>query len=470
MTQTGDTQPIRGASASGLPPGPRLPAAVQTAWFVREPIGFLERCRSRYGPVFRVRIVSEPRLVYVAEPGLARRVFGTDREGGGAGDARREFLEPLVGAHSVLCLEGEEWLAERKLLGPVFHGGRVAGYREQIAALTAAEVATWSVDEPFALRPRMQALTLEVIIRVVFGIRDAQRLSRLRALLPPLLDGGHWLMIWALPVSLRRRIESSGLLRRLPGNLIARFQDLRDELDRVIYEEIAHRRSQDGGGDDALSLLLRAHDDQGAGRGDVEVRDELVTLITAGHETTATALAWAFERLLRAPRVLKRLVAEVAAGEDEYLDAVVKEVLRVRPPVLDAPRTLAAPLRLDGYEVPAGWMVAPAIPLVNTDPGSFPDPYEFRPERFLEDDPPFGAWIPFGGGRRRCLGSQLALLEIATVMREVLRRVRLEAPDPAPEAQRVRHVTLVPSELTRVVARPVAAPPAAPMTTAATAN
>jgi cytochrome P450 family 135 len=451
---------VSAGSRSKLPPGPRLPAALQTVRFFRDPDGFLSRCRRRYGPVFRVSILAAPRLVYVTERGLAQRIFQTDRGIGRAGEVRRDFLGPLVGDHSLLCLDGDEWLRQRRLLGPAFHGPAVEGFRREIAEIAGREIDRWPVGEPMALHPRMQAITLDVILRLVFGIRDDERLRRLRELLPPLLDGGHWILIWALPSAARQWLERSRLVARLGGNPVARFRARREELDAILYAEIARRRRDGdapegrGGPPDALALMLAARDEGGRPLTDDELRDELVTLLTAGHETTATGLAWAFERLMRNPGSLARLREELAAGESAYLDAVAKEVLRSRPVVMDAPRLLDAPLELDGHEVPAGWLVAPAIPLVHEETAAFPEPEEFRPERFLNREVDLQAWIPFGGGLRRCLGSHLALLEMKTVISEVVQRVELEPVDPAPERRRVKHVTLVPSERARAVVRP----------------
>ena len=441
-------------ATTALPPGPRLPGLVQTAMLFRDPVGFLESCRRRYGPVFRVKLTGFPRYVYVTDPLLAREVYSADRTVGRAGDARREFLAPLVGEHSLLCTEDEQWLRHRKLLGPVFHRKHVDGYAEEIASIAAREIETWPLSEPFELRPRMQNITLEVILRLVFGVADASRLERFRDVLPRLVETTGGPLLWLLPPFLWTREDSQRILRRFP-NPLRSFLALREQVDELIYDEIARRRRElDDSRNDVLSMLLRARDDEGRGMTDVELRDELITLLEAGHETTATGLAWAFERLLRTPAVLDRLVEEVDDGGDEYLDAVVREALRSRPVVLDTPRLLNGPLELAGYVIPEGWHVAPAIPTVQHDPGVNPSPADFRPERFLGDDPPRDGWIPFGGGKRHCVGSHLALLEMKVVIAEVVRRLRLEAARPEPERQRVHHVTLTPSEGTVVVARP----------------
>lgn len=460
-------RPQRVSNERLLPPGSRLPALAQTALLLRDPVGFLESCRRRFGPVFHVRLIGFPRYVYVADPQLARDVYAADRTVGRAGEGRHDFLAPLVGENSLLVTEDEQWLRHRKLLGPIFHRKHVDGYAEEIAAIAGREIEHWPLEEPFELRPRMQEITLEVILRLVFGIAEEERLERFRELLPRLLEATGSLLLWLLPPSVWASEKNQRRLRRFP-NPLRSFLETRQRVDELIYEEIARRRREpDDSRRDVLSMLLRARDEEGRAMSDVELRDELITLLEAGHETTATGLAWAFERLLRSRDALERLVAEVDAGGSEYLDAVVRETLRARPVVLDTPRLLSGPLELGGYVVPAGWYVAPAIPTVQLDPSVGPGPEEFRPERFL-GEPPRDAWIPFGGGKRHCVGSHLALLEMRVVIAEVLRRLRLDAVEAVPERQRVRHVTLVPSKGARVVAR-VRTPAAVPAATAAAA-
>ena len=435
------------------PPSPRLPTLAQTLLLFRNPVGFLETCRRRFGPVFHVRLVGFPRYVYVADPLLAREAYAADRTVGRAGDGRRDFLAPLVGEKSLLCMEDEEWLRHRKLLGPVFHRKHVDGYAAEIADIAGRHIEVWPLGRPFELRPRMQDITLEVILRLVFGIADADRLGHLRELLPRLLESTAGPLLWLLPPSVWSREENQRRLRRFP-NPLRSFLDTRDRVDALLYDEIARRRGNlDQTRGDVLSLLLLARDEEGRAMSDVELRDELITLLFAGHETTATALAWAFERLVRHPRALARVTEEVDTGDEDYLEAVLRETLRSRPVVLDTPRLLSGPLELGGYLIPAGWYVAPAIPSVQLDPTVHPNPGEFRPERFLEN-PPREGWIPFGGGKRHCVGSHLALLEMKVVIAGVVRRLRLEVAQPEPERQRVHHVTLVPSEGALVVATP----------------
>ncbi|WP_109530860.1 cytochrome P450 [Nocardia aurea] len=417
-----------------LPPGPRAPSPVQTAWFLADPVRLLEKCHRRYGPIFTMRFFGFPPEVYVATGELAEQVYKTDQGGGRAGQARGDFLEPVVGVHSVLTLDGDPWWQHRKLLNPPLRARQVAGYHDEITEITVERISTWPLDRPFTLRSRMQEITLEVILRLVFGVRDTELLGSLRVLLPRLMELGSSETIAMTPPGVRR------VMGRVPFLPYGRFLGVRAAVDAILYGEIARRRAAPGGTDVLGRLLETELDDQ-------EIRDELITLLLAGHETTATGLAWAFERLLRTPDVLERL-----PDDEAYLDAVIKEVLRVRPVVYEAPRLLDAPLRLGSYEVPAGWYAGPSIPLVHHDPEAFPSPEEFRPERFLEGGHN-RSWMPFGGGRRFCVGAQLALLEMRVIIREVLHRLELTVADQAPEARRLTGVTLAPAKGARVTAR-----------------
>lgn len=423
---------------------------IQTAKLVRDPVGYLERCERRYGPIFRMKLIGFPRYVYVTDPQMAREVYATDRSVGRAAPARRDFLEPMLGRHSLLCLEGEEWLRQRKLLGPAFHRRHVEAFEAEIAAIAARAVAGWPVERTLELRPRFQEITLEVILRIVFGLAEGERLAELRRLLPELIDAGGSLLLFAVPARGWRRLEGSRLARRAP-NPLRRLLRLRDAVDELLYREIAARRevADDAARRDVLSMLIRARDDDGGAMSETELRDELMTLLLAGHETTATALAWTFERLIRSPAALRRLRAELDAGGEAYLEAVVKEALRSRTVVLDTPRLLEGAVSVGGHEIPAGWYVAPALPLVQRSGAAWSEPEEFRPERFLEGDGASAGWIPFGGGKRHCVGSHLALLEMKVIVREVLRRVEPESAAAEDERARMQHVTLVPSELAR---------------------
>jgi cytochrome P450 len=344
----------------------------------------------------------------------------------------------------VLTLDDSPHMQQRKLLLPPFHGERIHAYGELIRDVTTREMESWPVGEQFALRPHTQRITLAVIMRAVFGVHDEDRLIRFGRLIE----------------SFSRRVNAViafPMLRRNLGPLSPwpRFLRAREEMDAFIYEEIALRRAEIEAGrdghEDVLSLLLSARHDDGAPMSDEELRDELVTVLGAGHETTATGLAWAIERLLRTPRVLARLRESIAVGEDDYLDATVKETLRTRPVIVDVARKLTAPATFEGYELPAGTYVLPAIAALHYREDLFPEPEEFRPERFLDGKVDTYAWIPFGGGVRRCIGATFAEYEMRIVLRAFLERAELSAPDPRPEKVKVRNITLAPGRGTRVV-------------------
>jgi cytochrome P450 family 135 len=415
---------------------------VQAVLYARDPVGFLERYRRRYGDVFSLPFPAFGTLVYVADPDLVKQVFTGDPATFEAGAANARALEPVVGRFSLLTLDRDDHMRQRKLLLPPFHGEAVRRYRDLIAEIAAREVERWPVGRPFELRPRMQAITLEVILRAVFGVRGEERLGRFRALLPRLTDATG-VQMW-IPF-LRRDLG--------PWSPWGRFLRMRAQVDELVYDEIRQRRSEPDAAerDDVLSLLLGARHEDGSPMTDRELRDELITLLTAGHETSATALAWAFERLLRNPGAMSELRGEVEAGGDDYAEAVVKETLRLRPIITDVARLVTSDVELGRWTVPAGTIVVPAIALVQLLPQVYPDPYEFRPERFLDGQPAPYTWIPFGGGVRRCLGAAFAQLEIRTVLQTVVARTDLRAPDQAPERTRLRNVTLVPQHGARVV-------------------
>jgi cytochrome P450 family 135 len=359
-------------------------------------------------------------------------VYATDAGGGRAGAVRRQFLEPVVGQHSLLSLDDQPWRRHRRLLGGPLHGRAVAGYREEIARIAADEITTWPHGEPFPLRDRMQNITLEVILRLVFGIRDADRLARLRVLLAELIDVGGSVLLLITPARIQAWLQRSAVLGRLRFLATTRFGVAKAAVDEILFDEIARRRRQPrDDATDVLSRLLASRDEDDQPMSDEEIRDELITMLQAGHETTATGLAWAFERLLRTPDVHQRLRTALRDGDGgDYLDAVVKEALRSRPVVYNAPRLLDAPLTLGGHTVPAGWYAGPLISHIHHDPDVYPQPDQFRPERFLSPDTARAqqAWMPFGGGRRYCVGAQLALLEMKVIITEVLRRVDLTPP------------------------------------------
>ncbi len=422
-----------------FPPGPKAPGIVQMLRYARDPLGFLIELQRRHGDVFTISFPYFGRAVYVASPDLVKSVFTGSPASFHAGEANATVLEPALGPNSVLTLDEEPHMRQRKLLLPPFHGERIQRYGELIREVTLREMESWPVGEPFALRPHTQRITLAVIMRAVFGVHDEERLVRFGRLIEAFSKRVN--AITVLPV-LRRNLG-----RWSPW---MRFLRARKALDEFIYEEIALRRAEvesgEEGHDDVLSLLLAARYDDGSPMSDEELRDELVTVLGAGHETTATGLAWAMERLLRSPRALGLLRESIEAGEDDYLDATVKETLRARPVIVDVARKLTEPTRVGGYDLPTGTFVMAAIAALHYREDLFPDPDEFRPERFLDGKADTYAWIPFGGGVRRCIGAAFAEYEMRVVLRAILERADLSAPEPKPERVKVRNITLAPGK------------------------
>ncbi len=323
-------------------------------------------------------------MAYFAHPDTVKQIFTGDAAALHAGEANGRVLEPALGRFSLLTLDEGDHMRQRKLLLPPFHGDRVRRYGELIAEIANREIDRWPLETPFPLRPRMQSITLDVILSAVFGVRGEDRLARFRATLPRLTEASGAVM-W-LPF-LRRSFG--------PWSPWARFLRMRRAVDALVYEEIRLRRADPTADEreDVLSLLLQARDEDGGAMTDEELRDELITLLTAGHETSATALAWAVERLLRNPTALERLLADL--DDDAYLDAVVKETLRVRPVVIDVARVAQRDVEIGGWQIPAETVVVPAIALVQLRPDVYPDPRAFRPERFLESRQPAAySWIP----------------------------------------------------------------------------
>lgn len=345
-------------------------------------------------------------------------------------------MEPVVGPASILLLDGARHMRMRKLMLPSFHGEAIAHYGELIADITNREIDRWRAGDTIRTRSVAQTITLEVIIQAVFGITDPVRMDQFRQLLPRLSA------INPLVLFVQKDLG--------PRSPWGRFLRDRDRVDALLYEEIARRRDNPVGAD-ILSLLLRARDEEGEPLTDRELRDELITLLLAGHETTATSIGWAFERLLRTPDAMERLTAEVRSGENsEYLEAVIKETLRVRPVVTEVFRAPAQDTELGGFAIEADTQVAASILLVQYDPTLYAlDPEAFRPERFLEGAPEGYSWVPFGGGVRRCLGAAFAQLEMQVVIAVILARVHLQPSRPAAEKARFRGVTLLPHAAAR---------------------
>jgi len=426
-----------------LPPEPKGSSLSQTLRWAFRPLPFMEDCRRRHGDAFSVRFLGFERpMVMISDPAAVKALY-TERAHG-LPPGRNIILEPIMGSHSVLLLEGSEHLARRKLMLPAFHGERMRSYQPVVEEIVGAEIDSWPLGREFPVHARMQAVTLEVILRVVFGVSEGQRLERLRGMLAEVLQET------ASP-----RAQLVGLATRRFGGRgpWARFEDQLRAVDELLYAEIAeHRRRPDlEQRDDILSMLMVARFEDGGGMDDTDLRDQLMTLLLAGHETTATALAWTFDLVLRHPRVHARLREELAAGEEDYLRATITESLRLRPVIPLAGRRLGTELAADGYTLPPGTDVTPAIWLTHTRADVYPEPFAFRPERFLGEGPDTYAWIPFGGGVRRCLGASFAEFEMRIVLREVLTRCGLRKASPAPEKTGRRNITLSPRDGTPVV-------------------
>jgi cytochrome P450 len=402
----------------------------------------MHECRERFGDAFSVRFLGFERpMVLISDPAAIKALY-TEREHG-LPPGRNITLEPILGSRSLLLLEGDEHLARRKLMLPAFHGERMRSYEHIVDEIVTAEIDSWPLGREFPVHSRMQAVTLEVILRVVFGVSTGPRLERLRGMLTTVLQET------ASPLSQLVGLAS----RRLGGGPWAKFQAQLDAVDELLFAEIAeHRRRNDlEDRQDMLSALITARFDDGEGMSDQELRDQLMTLLLAGHETTATSLAWAFDLLLRHPQQLQRLRESLEQEEEDYLRAAISESLRLRPVIPLAGRRLAKELDAGGLRLPPGTDVTPAIWLAHTRPDVYPDPFAFRPERFLEGAPDTYAWVPFGGGVRRCIGAAFAEFEMRIVLREVLSRCELRKATPEPERVGRRNITLSPRAGTPVV-------------------
>ncbi|HEX5929182.1 MAG TPA: cytochrome P450 [Solirubrobacterales bacterium] len=416
---------------------------MQTLRWAFRPLPFMQDCRERYGDSFSVRFVGFERpMVLISDPAAIKALYMERSHGLPPG--RNIILEPILGSSSLLIQEGAEHLSRRRLMLPPFHGERMRSYEAVVEEIVTAEVDSWPLDREFPIHSRMQAITLEAILRVVFGVSEGPRLDRLRAMLGQVLEET------AAPAQ-----QLIGLATRRfgSGGPWARFEGKLREVDELLFAEIAEHRARGGleEREDILSMLMLAEFEDGGTMSDQELRDQLMTLLLAGHETTATALAWTFDLLLRHREPLQRLRDSLAAGEEDYLRATITESLRLRPVLPLAGRRLATELVADGLTLPAGTDVTPAIWLTHTRADLYPEPFAFRPERFLEDGPDTYGWIPFGGGIRRCIGAAFAEFEMRIVLREVLTRCDLHKASPLPEKTGRRNITLSPKDGTPVV-------------------
>lgn len=431
------SQAMSDSNSAPPPPSPALPVAVQTLLFGAFRQVLLPLLRRRYGDVLHVRLYPGRNFVQLMNFDHIKTVFNGPATVFHAGEGN-EILKPILGERSVFTTDEDDHRRIRGLLTPTFHGAALRGYRELTAELAGREVRRWPTGRVFGAHQRMRVLSLEIIIRVVWGVGEGPRLDELRRRLPALfavnvidLFGWH-----------NEKLRRYGPWRRA-------FQNQR-RVEELIYAEIAdRRRAHDlAGRSDMLSRLLAvpAEEDRLT---DAELRDQLVTLLVAGYETTATALAWSLHELARDPVRLDRALAAVDTGDEKYLEAVVQEAMRLHPVVPQVGRKLTRDIDVGGYRIPAGYVVIPSILMVHTDAAQHRDPARFRPERFLNGEPS-GAWFPFGGGVRRCLGAGFALLEATIVLREILSRYRLLPDRWRPESHRFQHVTLVPSRGARI--------------------
>ncbi|MCB0865723.1 MAG: cytochrome P450 [Solirubrobacterales bacterium] len=436
-----------------LPPGPRMPAAMQSVGWWARPIAFLERARARFGKTFTVKLLGQSPFVVISDPADLKAVFTADPDVLHPGEGAR-ILEPIVGPTSILLLDGSRHLSQRKLVLPAFHGKKMEALSEVVTEVAEREISSWP-EGGQPLHPRMQKLTLAVIMRAVFGLERGERFDRLISVLTEMMEFG------TSPLSLLPPFQRDWI----PGGSWPRFRAARAAADAEIYGLIAERRAAGDAaeGDDVLSTLLLATHEDGEPMSKEEIRDELLTLLVAGHETTATELAWCFERLVRNPRVLARLVAEIDAGGGDYVTATVRETLRRRPVLpMAQPRKVESPFELGGRVYEPGANLFPSAYLVQHDDGIYPDPYEFRPERFLDQDPGTYTWIPFGGGRRRCIGASFAMLEMDIVLRALLSRSEVRATSRGVELAARRGITVSPSLGAEVALTPRVNAPAAP--------
>lgn len=423
------------ASTPRLPPGPRLPRWAQTLGFILGGGRYLDLCRRRYGDAVTMSTLFDSGFVMVFSPTLVKQVFQGSGEQLHAGEANA-LLGPIVGERSVLLLDGREHLRHRRLMLPGFHGRRMQVYEDVIRRAADAELEGWPIGTPFPLLPRMQSLTLHVILQAVFGYEpgptEEELAVRLRAFIEPLAQPRN-LMRMALALG-RRSAQADGFQRR------------RAAVDEILLAEIRRRRqlpeSQLAEADDVFSALLLAEDESGQRLTDGEVRDELMTLLLAGHETTATGLAWGFDLLLHHPDVLTR----AAEGDPAYLDAVAKESLRLRPVIPGLGRVVRGePFPLGPWLIPPGHEINPSIRIMHARADLYPEPERFRPERFLgEGAPDTYTWLPFGGGTRRCLGASFAMMEMRVVLARVLERAELRPASAQLDDPQLRAITLAP--------------------------
>ncbi len=437
-----------------LPPAIEMPRQLQALRFSIRQVPLLFKARRKLGETFAIlfpmrRDYDDDRTYIVSHPDHVKSLFTQPELA--LSTAGESPLRPIVGPNSVLTTVGPAHMRQRKLLLPPFHGEAVERYTQMIADVAEREIDSWPLGQPFALAPRMQAVTLDVIMAGIFGVPDGRPEPgtpehSLREMILRL----SWLT--QTPVGQFAELMNAG--REEPVGLTKR---LIARLDRDIYGVIDAARVRQGDGEehtDILSLLLAARDEDGEPMSDEELRDELLTLVLAGHETTANSLAWTFERLLRTPAAYDRLREELRSDSedaDAYVEATIHEAMRNRPVVPITGRRVKAPWQLGEWRLPENAHILVSVALLHHREDVYPDPFNFRPERFLGVRPGTYTWVPFGGGIRRCLGATLAMAEQRVVLRAIIRRTDMEAPDPRPERVLHRNVTMLPAKGAEVV-------------------
>jgi cytochrome P450 family 135 len=428
---------------SGYPPGLRWPAAVQSALFQRRRAWLLPAMARRYGEVFSLRVPPyADNLVVFSRPDHVKEIFAADPADLHAGEDN-QILGPVMGEHSLLLVDEDEHARARRLLMPAFNGASLRGYRELVSDLTKAEVGRWRTNTEVIALDRMNALALEVIMRVVFGVTDQHTRDQLAPRLHHMVDISPIVLLgWVIP----------GLCRFGPWK---RFNQNQSEIDTLLYAEIAQRRRATDLAErtDVLSRLLHVGSETGdAPLTDAELRDQLVTLLLAGHETTAAALSWTLYELANQPDLQDEGYTAARDGDEKFLKALLKESMRLHPVIASTARKLTREQVIGGWKLPAGTVVNTSILLAHQRSDSYPDAWTYRPSRFLENEVEPNTWLPFGGGVRRCIGAGFSLMEGTVVLREVLSRYRLALPDGSePERGRVRNITNVPRRRARVV-------------------
>ncbi len=438
-----DARP-RSRTRDTLPPGPRMPSALQAAGWALRPLPFMQRCAERYGEIFTLRVRRRRPWVFLTNPEHVKQVFTTEPElmRAGAGEAN-PLLGPLLGSRSVMLQDEPAHMTDRKRILPSFHGQRMQAYGEMMAGVARREIDRWPLGEPFELWPRMQAISLEVVMRAVFGDVEGERLELLRQRMVELTN-------W---VNSPRRLALLAAVGERSMTANPKFRAVMRPVEELVLEEVRLRRAAPDRDrhEDILAMLERTPGEDGAPMSDEKMRDELVTFLSDG--PTATSLAWAFERLLRHPDKLARLRAEALAGEsEEYVDAVVKETLRLCPAVPVVMRRLTEPMQLGGYTIPADTIVAPCVYLMHRRADLYPQPRSFQPERFLGDAAGTYTWIPFGGGVRRCVAVVFAQLEMKRVIQTVLSEVELRPAESRSEGPARSSVSFAPDAGATVIA------------------